>query len=81
QNYPNPFKSSTQIDYLLPEKGNVKFQFLNQQNQIVASFNEGLKERGSHSIMFEGQELESGIYYYQLIANKTILMKEMIKTQ
>jgi len=80
QNFPNPFQTTTRIDYNMLEKGNVTFRFLNAQNQLVTISDEGFKERGPHSILFNAAGLESGIYYYQLITNKTNITKEMVKT-
>jgi hypothetical protein len=79
QNFPNPFQNITQIDYLLPVKSEVTFRFINAQNQLVAVSDEGIKDQGPHSFMFNAAGLESGIYYYQLISNKTSTTKEMVK--
>ncbi len=79
QNFPNPFQNTTRIEYHVPVKSEVTFRFLNAQNQLVALSNEGIKEQGTHSFLYNGENLDAGIYYYQLISQKTIITKEMVK--
>ncbi|MDY0102176.1 MAG: T9SS type A sorting domain-containing protein [Lentimicrobium sp.] len=65
-NYPNPFKESTQIDYILPADGKVTINLFNQQGQLVKTLVSNVETAGSHSIQFNAEGLQSGIYYYNL---------------
>lgn len=80
QNYPNPFETTTTINYHLPVRDIVKFNFMNCRNQIVASRNEKIKESGDYEMEFMGSELCNGVYFYQMITNNVIMTKKMIKT-
>ena len=87
QNYPNPFNPSTTIKYSIPS--NVKRETLKVSlkvydvlgNEIVTLVNEE-KEAGSYEVDFQStigsRQLASGIYFYQLRAEKFVDMKKMI---
>ena len=80
QNTPNPFNHHTTIAFDLPAKGNVVFQLVNAQGQIVqkraASYQKGLNE-----INVEVQNLPEGTYYYQLSTPFGVMTKKMTKVQ
>ncbi|MEQ9309216.1 MAG: ThuA domain-containing protein [Balneolaceae bacterium] len=81
QNYPNPFNPSTQIEFSLPENGNVQLKIFNIVGQTVQVLVDEVRNRGSHSVTFDATGLSSGVYFYQLefdgaiISNKMLLMK------
>jgi hypothetical protein len=57
QNYPNPFNPTTIINYQLPNDGLVK-TLVNEN-----------KSEGRYSVEFNGSNLASGVYIYQLKVN------------
>ncbi|MBP7542348.1 MAG: T9SS type A sorting domain-containing protein, partial [Ignavibacteriaceae bacterium] len=65
----------------LPETGNVKLFNTDMMGQQVAGIYDGYKSSGSHSIVFNGSGLTSGVYFYTLetmsgrITKKMMLMK------
>jgi hypothetical protein len=79
QNYPNPFNSQTTIEFDIKEKGNYKlilYDCLGRKREEL--FNEYLKA-GSYRISFNGNELQSGVYFYRLSADgKAINSKKML---
>ncbi|GAB5409847.1 MAG: ThuA domain-containing protein [Balneolaceae bacterium] len=81
QNYPNPFNPSTQIEFSLPENGNVQLKIFNIVGQTVQVLVDEVRSQGSHSVTFDATGLSSGVYFYQLefegaiISNKMLLMK------
>ncbi|MGB5289160.1 MAG: T9SS type A sorting domain-containing protein [Ignavibacteriaceae bacterium] len=83
QNYPNPFNPSTTIRYEIQERGFVTLKVYDiLGNEIVTLVNEE-KPAGSYEIDFniysnEGQNLVSGVYFYQLKAGRFIQTKKMI---
>jgi len=83
QNYPNPFISTTKIIFSITKPQYVILKIYNIQGREVATLvNENL-EPGNYSVRWDaknslGSTLESGIYYYQLVADRTILNKKMI---
>ena len=75
KNYPNPFNPQTKINYSLPEGGQISLIVFNSLGQIVKILDNGFKQKGSHSLTFDGSELPSGTYFYQLSS------KDFIKTE
>ena len=77
QNYPNPFNPSTQIEYHLPIAGNVSLNIYNMLGEIVVELDNGFKNSGSHSIIFNGSMLPSGVYFYQIRSGDFVRTKKM----
>jgi hypothetical protein len=81
QNYPNPFNPSTQINFSLPESGQVNLKVFNMLGQTVQVLVDELRSAGSHSVTFNASTLSSGVYVYQLefdgkvLSNRMVLMK------
>jgi len=78
QNYPNPFNPTTTIDYSIQKDGNVSLRVYNTLGQQVASLVNGTMQAGNHKITFDASRLSSGIYYYRLESNNSVLIKKMI---
>lgn len=69
QNYPNPFNPSTNISFSLPSSSVVSLDIFDINGRKVASIlNNEEMQAGSHSELFEGINLASGVYVYQLQA-------------
>lgn len=78
QNYPNPFNPTTLIRFQLPVSGNVTLKVYDVLgNQVATLVNED-KSVGTHEVEFDGSNLSSGIYFYQLQAGSFIETKKMI---
>ena len=70
-NYPNPFNSTTLINYNLPQSGDVLLRIFNIQGQLVRTLVNRTEESGSHSAIWNGHSdagslVGSGVYIYQL---------------
>jgi len=65
-NYPNPFRNQTTINFSLPAESKVNISLYNQQGQLVKVIADGFENAGNHSINFESNGLEPGIFYYTL---------------
>jgi hypothetical protein len=78
QNYPNPFNPSTTIKFALPVAGNVKMNVYNTLGQLVEILVDGEMQSGYHQINFDGSELASGVYIYQLQASNFNSVKKML---
>jgi hypothetical protein len=66
QNHPNPFSSSTKIEFTLAEAGNVTLRVYNTLGQEVTRLIDEELEAGKHNIAWNAAELPSGVYYYRL---------------
>jgi len=66
QNYPNPFNNSSRISYSIPQSANVKISIFNIKGEFIQNLINNKQDKGHHSVIFNADNLNSGIYYYQL---------------
>jgi hypothetical protein len=78
QNYPNPFNPSTQINYTLPQSGQVTLKIFNVLGMEVATLYSGVQDAGRHEIVFDAGKLSSGVYFYRLTAANVSMTRKMI---
>jgi len=78
QNYPNPFNPTTQIQFALPESGEVRLEVFNVSGQRVAVLAEGQHSAGRHTVSFDAERLSSGMYLYRLQTGSTVEVRKMM---
>jgi protocatechuate 3,4-dioxygenase beta subunit len=78
QNYPNPFNPTTEIRFQVPVVSNVKLVVYNLLGQEVAVLVNERKEAGSYQVAFNGANLASGVYLYQLKAGSFVQTLKML---
>lgn len=79
QNYPNPFNSSTIINWYSPESGWQTIKLYDTLGSELETIAEGYFLKGNHSHLFQIDSfLPSGVYYYQLRTDNSVLSKKMI---
>lgn len=66
QNYPNPFNPTTQIRYTIPRSGNVTIRIFNMVGKQVAELVNDYQAMGSYNVVWNAENLPSGIYFYQI---------------
>jgi hypothetical protein len=76
-NYPNPFNPATMIQFSLKGAGIVHLEVFNVLGQSVATLIDGLMEAGHHSVVWNGNDASSGIYFYKLTTDDTVSTKKM----
>ncbi len=77
-NYPNPFNPTTMITYNLKEKDHVTLIVFDILGKEVARLVDGIQTEGEHSVNFDGSNLPSGMYIYQLKGSNFCLSKKML---
>ena len=77
QNVPNPTKGITNIVYIIPNSGKIKFELINLLGEIVYS-QENKANTGKNQIELNVRYLPSGMYYYSLKYKGKTLSKKMI---
>ncbi|MBT3479682.1 MAG: choice-of-anchor B family protein [Candidatus Marinimicrobia bacterium] len=77
QNYPNPFNPVTQIQYELPLAGEIVLTLYNTLGVEIMQLDKGIKSAGIHQISFDGSNLPTGIYFYQLRTGNFVKTKKM----
>ncbi|MEA3500442.1 MAG: choice-of-anchor J domain-containing protein, partial [Candidatus Marinimicrobia bacterium] len=81
QNYPNPFNPLTTIEYSIPQNSFVKISVYNLRGEKIKTVVNENKIAGNYSVIFDGSNFASGIYFYKIEAEnysntkKFILMK------
>ncbi|NOS83872.1 MAG: T9SS type A sorting domain-containing protein [Ignavibacteria bacterium] len=77
QNFPNPFNPSTMIQYTLADAQNVELKIYDLLGREVQTLVNAAQNPGSYSVMFNAQNLSSGIYFYKLTAGSFTDIKKM----
>jgi hypothetical protein len=78
QNYPNPFNPTTNINFQLPVRSNVRLVLMNTLGQEVKVIASGNYEAGNHSVVLDATSLASGVYFYRLQTAKFSDAKKMV---
>ncbi len=78
QNYPNPFNPSTTIRFALPENAKVRLTVFNQIGEQVAELVNGQVEAGYHQVIWNAANLNSGVYFYEIRAEKFSSVKKLL---
>lgn len=78
QNYPNPFREATTINYTLPAAGEVSLRVYDAMGRCVATLVEGLQECGMYSVPFRVRQIPSGVYTVVLRAGGVQSMRSML---
>lgn len=77
-NYPNPFNPTTTIKYDINNDALVKIKVFNVLGQEVMVLVNENKKAGKYSVVFDGSNLASGIYFYRFEAGDFISVKKMV---
>ena len=77
QNYPNPFNPSTTISYSIPKQSKVSLKIYDMLGSEIAELVNEEKAVGSYEVNFDASNLSSGIYFYTLKTNNSVLTKKM----
>jgi subtilisin family serine protease len=78
QNYPNPFNPTTKLSYSIPEDGLITLKVFDVLGREVLVLANEWKPAGSYTVEFDGSNLTSGVYYYQLQHNGKTLIGKML---
>ena len=77
-NYPNPFNPETKIMFNLPKSTKVRITVYDIVGRQVKSLVNDNKTAGSYAVIFNGNELTSGVYLYSLEAGAYKEVKKML---
>jgi plastocyanin len=78
QNYPNPFNARTMIQFYLPVAQQVKLKIYALTGAEIATLLDGFMPAGEFTIPFDGSNLASGVYFYQLVTEKDMDTKRLV---
>lgn len=82
-NHPNPFNPSTTIRFTLPQEGKVIVRIYDILGRQVAELLNEMEPAGSHSVVWNGKdsfgnEVSSGVYFYNIRYNDQSRTKKMM---
>ena len=66
--YPNPFNPITSFSYSIPEDGNVQVAVYDLSGRMVAELVNGYQSAGSYPVVWDANELSSGVYMVNMIS-------------
>jgi len=78
QNYPNPFNPQTTISYQLMNTAYIKLTIYDLLGKEITILVDETQQSGRHSVLFNADNLPSGLYYYKLESGNHLNMKKMI---
>jgi len=78
QNYPNPARSFTFINFKLEKDCQVSLKIYDILGKEVKTLLNGFLHKGAHSNKFDMQSLASGIYFYRLNAGGKLSVKKLV---
>ncbi len=77
QNYPNPFNPQTSISFSIPTRGAVELTVYNVLGMKVRTLIDSELNAGEHTVIFDGQSVSTGVYFYRLKTLDNSLTKRM----
>jgi hypothetical protein len=78
KNYPNPFNPETTISFNLPKASEIELSIYNIKGQLVKRLVNGTVEAGQHKIVWSGEGVSSGLYFYKLTTTEGSLINKMM---
>jgi hypothetical protein len=83
QNYPNPFNPATSIKYVTPVDGHARLDVYDVSGRHVRTLIDEFHTKGEHTVEWNGFDgngnpVVSGVYFYNLLADKRILTRKMV---
>jgi photosystem II stability/assembly factor-like uncharacterized protein len=78
QNYPNPFNPSTVIRYSLTKNDFTSLKIYDITGKEVAKLVNQKQDAGRYEIIFNGSNLASGVYFYELRSGNFVSQKRML---
>lgn len=78
QNFPNPFNSSTQIEFDLPQSDHVQVCVYDLQGAKVCTLVNSILQPGVYKLNFSGKAFSSGIYYYRFRSTRYTRVHKML---
>jgi len=78
QNFPNPFKDKTLINFRLSENGNTSLKLFDMAGNLIKTLKNENLQAGAHSVNLTNEGIPAGMYYYELRSNKVAETKKLI---
>jgi len=81
QNVPNPFAKTTSIQYTIPTAQQVTLTLYDESGRLVKELVNGVQAAGNHSVSFEQENLQGGVYFYTMKSGDFVKTRRMLILQ
>lgn len=78
QNYPNPFNPTTNIRFSITKQTHVTLKVFDILGREIVTLVDEKLSAGEHRVTFDGENLPSGVYFYQLQVGNWIQQRKMV---
>lgn len=78
QNFPNPFNPTTEIEYTINMRMHVRLVIFDITGREVTTLVDTIKTPGDHRATFDASGLQSGVYFYRLIAGNEAQTRKLL---
>lgn len=78
QNYPNPCRSATTIEFALPEECHVRIAVYDLRGSCCEIMKNKIYPAGYHKILWEPEHYSNGIYFYRLSSDNFSDTKKLV---
>jgi hypothetical protein len=78
QNYPNPFRGSTTIEFRLVRGGATRLEIVDVRGRRIATPVDGPRGPGLYLVPFEARGWSGGVYFYRLESDDGVAVKKMV---
>lgn len=75
--YPNPFNSSVQVNYSLPDAVNVNLSIYDINGRLVQNLINLQQDAGCYRTVWQGHDIPTGMYVLQLEAGEFIQTRQI----
>lgn len=84
--FPNPFSSSTDLSFALPEAGAVTVEIFDASGRLTRAFHDGSASAGPQRVPWDGLDANgeaspSGIYYARIVASGQSEVVRLVKVE
>ena len=76
--FPNPFNPSTEISYTVNQNGTMRIAVYNLLGQQVAELYNGHQSIGTHNILWNAENMASGVYFVRLSSGDSIKTQKIM---
>lgn len=80
-NYPNPFSTSTEIQFEISEARHTRVTLFNVLGKEVEVLLDKVILPGKHQLQIEGSTLPAGLYFYRIDSGRTSIVRSMVRLQ
>ena len=84
QNIPNPFDSTTSINYSIEKPGPVNLGIYNVRGKLIRTLQNGKQPAGAYTVIWKGlndfgKQVSPGIYFYRIQTTSKIQTRKLLK--